>query len=252
MKGLFACALLAATAATVAGAPQLMDRDEGDDDCSMVWVTIYMDASSVASTSSTISKTTTDYREEIKANNKIALAPGVLTTAETTPTPSSHQSSTQKDPLPSTTAGTSLSPGSASNDSSALDIPNRPDGSAPIPINNDHLSAPVATDAVPAGAAVYTPSTPGVFNNTDFAAWMKKQKDDNLASKWMKVAAGTYRYALGAVMPSGTDANTIVGQNIAIGFMPGGWTLDLREVTFFIDVTPANKNRRPDDILYSM
>ena len=252
MKGFLTCALLAATAATVAGAPQLMNRDEGDDDCSMVWVTIYTDASSVASTSSSITSTTADYRKEIKANNRIALAPGDLSTTGTTLTPSSHQSPTTKDALPPTTAGTSSSLGSSSNESSALDIPNRPDGSAPIPINNDHLSAPVATDAVPAGAAVYTPSAPGIFNNTEFAAWMKKQKDDNLASKWMKVAPGTYRYALGTVMASGTDANTVVGENIAIGFMPGGWTLDLREVTFFVDVTPENQNRRPDDIIYSM
>ena len=251
MKGFLTCALLAATAAIVAGAPQLVNRNEDDDDCSMVWVTIYTDASSVAPTSSASTSTVADYSEEIKANNKIALAPGVLNTAETTSTPLGHQSSATKASMPSSTAGSSTLSGSASNDSSALDIPNRPDGSAPIPINNDHLSAPIATDAVPVGAAVYTPATAGVFNNTDFAAWMKKQKDDNLASKWMKVAPGTYRYALGTVMASGTDANTVVGENIAIGFMPGGWTLDLREVTFFIDVTPENKNRRPDDIIYS-
>ena len=246
MKGLLAFALLAAT---VAGAPPLLDRDEGDDDCSMVWVTIYTDSSSGTSTSAASISTSAGHSSAYKPDSMIASTLGTLSTAEATLTPSSPPS-TAESSLPSTSAAPSSLPNSTSDTSSALDLPNRPDGSAPIPVNDDHLSAPVAADAVPAGAALYTPATAGVFNCTDFAGWMTKQRDTKLASRWMKVAPGTYRYALGTVMPEGTDANTVVGENIAIGFTPGGWTLDLRGVTFFVDITPENHNQRPGDIIY--
>ena len=108
----------------------------------------------------------------------------------------------------------------------------------------------MAIDAVPAGAAIYMPPKRGIFDITNFAARMKKEKDANLASKWMKVALGAYLYAPGQVMPSGTDANTVTGENIAIYFTTGGWTLDLRGVTFYIDITTEYQNQRPGDMIY--
>ncbi len=267
MKGFWVWALLAAVVST---APQLYERDiSDDDDCSMVWVTVYTDAlPSTTAGSRTLASTvgssgpdavlpaaTSSKPTTVGSISSVDTVDGGNETASTTgPLGASDAASS----LTTSSAASTLSPSSPSNTaalatasgSSALDTPTRPDGSAPFPVNNDHLSAPVATDAVPAGAATYTPAKPGVFDNTDFAAWMKKQKDADLASKWMKVAPGSYRYAPGPVMPSGTDANTVVGENIAIGFMTGGWTLDLRDVTFYIDVTPQNQNQRPSDMIY--
>lgn len=278
MKGLLAYALLAVVVAEVT---QLLERDEGDDDdCEMVWVTIYTDIptastiipQSAASTGGSASNNTlssatssasisidTGIVDILNAHNKVALPPEDTTTGEVTSVTEASSSPIAENPLASSTSGTSesaaasestSSPKSTSDSSSVLNIPKRPDGSAPIPINDNHLSAPVAKDPVPAGAAIYTPVTAGIFNNTDFAAWMKRQKDKKLATKWMKVAPGTYRYAPGPVMPEGTDANTVIGENIAIYFTTGGWTLDLRGVTFYIDITPENKNQRPGDIIY--
>ena len=247
-------------ATVVAAAPQLQERDSGDnddDDCSMVWVTIYVDASTTSMTQSPLPTTSSTSAvlgngvdtNVINAVNKVELPPrssGSVTSAA----PSTIASSAPSASNSNTDSGSTMATNPTANGTSTLNIPNRPDGSAPIPINGDHLSAPVAQDPVPQGAATYIPPTPGVFNNTDFAAWMQKQKDAKIASKWMKVAPGAYRYALGTLMPSGTDANTVVGENIAIGFTAGGWTLDLRGVTFYIDITPENQNQRPGDMIY--
>ncbi len=272
MKGLLAFALLATVVST---APQLLDRETHDDDdgCEMVWVTVYGDGPatittadqstsypgessssatkfSVASSSASVAKEA-GINEEVAMMNKVALASGAQNQAgdasSTTSSSTTFQSSPASIVAPAAVGGL---PSSTSDRSSVLDLPARPDGSAPIPISNEHLSAPVAKDSVPAGAATYTPPTAGIFNNTDFAAWMKQQKEANLASKWMVVAAGVYRYAPGPVMPTGTDPNNVVGEGIAIYFMTGGWTLDLRGVTFYVDITPENQNQRPGDMIY--
>ncbi len=269
MKGLFAYALLATV---VSAAPRVFERED-DDNCEMVWVTVYGDGpattsnadqstsfsggrsssatESLAATSSGPAVKEVGINDEVAVMNKVALAPGVHNEAGAATSTDSSSTILQSSPTSVAAPATaSNSSSSASDSSSALSLPTRPDGSAPIPINNHHLSAPVAKDPVPAGAATYTPPTAGVFNNTDFAAWMKQQKDANLASKWMVVAAGAYRYAPGPVMPSGTDANTVVGEGIAIYFTTGGWTLDLRGVTFYVDITPENQNQRPGDMIY--
>ena len=266
MRGILAYALLAAVVST---APQLYERGfEDDDDCDIEWVTVFTNnpssTSIIASSAVPTGKTSNDtilptatLSTPAAADSSTSVGtPGSTTEAQpaigasnTSETPTLSASSTSS-PTSSVAGNLSEPTYSPSDISSTLNIPTRPDGSAPIPINNDHLSAPIATDAVPAGAATYTPSTPGEFDNLDFAAWMKKQKDSDLASKWMIVAPGTYRYKPGTVMPSGTDANTVAGENIAIGFTPGGWTLDLRHVTFYIDITPENQNQRPGDMIY--
>lgn len=273
MKNILANLLLATV---VSAAPQLYERDpdrDNEDRCEMVWVTVYGDApmtalagnqlasstgggiSSAVYTSAAIPSASValgaGINNEVATIHKVEFAPGAQIAAEAAssiaPLSMSSASPTASD---AGSAAANDSSSTASDGSSSLNLPTLPDGSAPLPINDDHLSAPVATDAVPAGAATYTPSTPGVFNNTDFVAWMTKQKDANLASKWMIVAPGAYRYALGPVMPSGTDANTVTSENIAIYFTTGGWTLDLRGVTFYIDITPENQNQRPSDMIY--
>ncbi|KAL6715824.1 hypothetical protein ACLMJK_006785 [Lecanora helva] len=242
MKGLFAYALMAAV---VFAAPQRHARDtSNDDDCSMIWVTVYTDR---PSSTTALSK----LPSSVDVVDRVAPIPNVLDAPKATITaqiPSVTSINHTKGS--STSSPTSSSATPSTDSSSTLDIPARPDGIPAIPINDDHIKAPVAGDSVPAGAATYIPSKPGLFDNSDFAAWMKKQKDADLPSKWMKIAPGVYRYALGPVMPSGTDPNTVTGENIAIGFMTGGWTLDLRGVTFYVDITPENKNQRPGDMIY--
>lgn len=95
-------------------------------------------------------------------------------------------------------------------------------------INGDNLKAPVASDAVPAGAAVYTSPDRTKFDGNAFMSWLESPKTAKLASKFLKIAPGTYAY----------DLNS----NIAIGSTPGGWTLDMRGVTFLVskvDGTPG-------------
>lgn len=208
-----------------------IEREPDDDGrCEMVWVTVYSDGAATTMTANQSSNSPggrstsateilaasslapaakgAGINDEVAVSNKVALAPGVQKQAGAASSIRSSSTVFQSSPTsavaPASTGGSS-SP--TPDSSSALNLPIRPDGSAPIPVNDHHLSAPIAKDPVPAGAATYTPPTAGVFNNTDFAAWMK-QKDANIASKWMIVAAGAYRYASGPVMPSGTDPNT--------------------------------------------
>lgn len=260
MKSLF---LYAHLAAFVSAAPWHQERDLEDDSCSMVWVTVYGDAPSETSTagssengaiaavatSSTSIGTSASITNGIVNEKAKMPSPEEMVDAGEATSSMTLSSATATKIVDSAASDSSLAI-STPDESSALQLPNRPDGSAPIPINDDHIKAPVAKDAVPAGAAIYHPLTPNVFNNTDFATWMTSQKTAKLASKWLIVAPGTYRYALGPQMPSGTDPNTIVGENIAIGFMPGGWALDLRGVTFVIDITPENQDQRPAEMIY--
>ena len=245
MKGLLLCALMAAVASAAPRQHELDAEDESD--CSMAWITIYTNSPTSTSTGSILSAlpTTTSIgaKEDLAGVPKEDAASKIVPAASATTSGATSVGS-------SIASQSSAAPVSPAGNSSSLNVPTRPDGSAPLPLNNDHLSAPVATDAVPAGAATYTPATPGVFNNTDFAAWMKKQQDANPSTKWMKVAPGVYQYAPGPTMPSGTDANTVTGENIAIGFMTGGWTLDLRGVTFYVNINPENQNQRPGDMIY--
>ncbi len=96
----------------------------------------------------------------------------------------------------------------------------------------EYLSAPTATVPVPTGAATYTPPSSTSFSGKAFATWVDTQKKESLASKWLKIAPGAYNYAIDDI--------------IAIGFTPGGWTLDLRGVTFLISVPTSNPTSNQD------
>lgn len=61
-------------------------------------------------------------------------------------------------------------------DTSTISIPTRPDRSAGLPVNNNHLSAPTDTRPVPHGAAIYTPSG-NTINCTDFNSWMTTHRN---------------------------------------------------------------------------
>ena len=244
MKYLFSYALLAST---VLAAPHLAVRESDDEDCSIVWVTV--DGNSASSTSSaTIAAATggttggthggssghdskaADTHEKVAAGANSATASASVA-ASSTPPPTTDTNSTDT--------------------GSALNLPNLPNGEAPLPINGDHLSAPVDDTPVPANAVVYSPADAGVFDCLDFSQWMKKLRDANPnGGIFMKIKPGTYRYKLGPKMAEGTDPNTVEGENIVIYLMRHGWTLDMRGVTFYVDVTPENHLQRPGPMIY--
>ena len=132
---------------------------------------------------------------------------------------------------------------------SSISVPNRPDGSAGLPVNDDHISAPVDTRPVPDGAAVYTPSG-NTINCSDFNTWMTNHRTSNLLSKYLKIAPGVYSYDLGSAHALDADANLSPGNNIVLWLFSGGWTLDLRDVTLLISITPENADRRPGNMIY--
>ena len=138
---------------------------------------------------------------------------------------------------------------STSTNDSAISTPTRPDGSAGLPVNDDHISAPVDTRSVPEGAAIYTPSG-NTVNCSDFVSWMNAHRTGNLASKYLKVTPGIYSYDPGTAHAPDADANLFPGNNIVLWLFSGGWTLDFRHVTFLISITPENANRRPADMIY--
>ena len=128
-------------------------------------------------------------------------------------------------------------------------MPTRPDGSAGLPVNDDHVSAPVDTRPVPDGAAVYTPSG-STINCSDFNSWINDHRISDLPSKYLKLAPGTYSYDLGSAHALDADANLSPGNNIVLYLLSGGWTLDLRHVTLLISITPENADRRPGNMIY--
>ena len=138
---------------------------------------------------------------------------------------------------------------SSSTNDSSISMSTRPDGSAGLPVNEDHISAPVDTRRVPDGAAIYTPYG-DTINCTDFVSWMNAHRTADLASKYLKVSPGVYSYDLGNPHALDADANLSPGNNIVLWLFSGGWTLDLRNVTFLISITPENANRRPTNMIY--
>ncbi|KAL2041302.1 hypothetical protein N7G274_005684 [Stereocaulon virgatum] len=269
MRSILAYVLLAAA---VSAAPR--PGNTAEDDCSMVWVTVYGDVPSgsvtgdqlAASTSANPGKDTAGSAATTLIPVKVKDASGGDMRKAALQSPPSGTSSDAAEAASiairtsssASAADTTTPPAAAQttpvrfpDESSALSLPTRPDGSAPLPVNGKHISAPVATDPIPLGAATYTPPNPGVFDNADFANWTDKQKTgNNLPSKWMVVAPGSYRYKPGQVMPAGTDANTVRGENLVLYNFPAGWTLDIRGVTFIIDITDENKNQRPAVMIY--
>lgn len=254
MKGLIACAFLLARLGSAV--PLLEDQDEG---CSIEWVTVYGNAPT--GTSSSLAAINTGFMD---AGEKLANSPtdaagtkigssnagssniAAAAASGSSSAPSSNPSVSQSESgsIPVTTNGTSTN-------SSSVNLPNLPNGAPAFPINGDHLMAPVATDKVPAGAATYTPKAAGVFNCTDFQEWMKNLMTSNPSTKWMVVKPGVYTYALGPKMPVGADPNLFTGENIIIGMNTDDWTLDIRGVTFYIDITPENQQQRPASMIYN-
>ena len=200
--------------ATVLATPS--EDVENDDDCEMRWITIYTSNLTGASPST-------------GAASGNAIPAALVTSSVVTP---DHQNLIAVSLTSSTLLASPSEPAlsvfttapamqSASNFGGISTSSNEYDESG-FPLNGEHLSAPTATVAVPAGAATYTPPSSDSFSGKAFGTWLDQQKQAQLSSKWLKVAPGTYNYAIDDI--------------IAIGFTPGGWTLDLRGVTFLVAV----------------
>ena len=216
-----------------------------DDDCSMVWITLGGDEPTGSSSLPAATPTSGGKMAGGDTSEEKVAAQGQEASSTVVSVPSAAASES---------AGSSAVPdaGSANttDTSSAVSLPNLPNGEAAIPINDNHLSAPEDTTPVPADAVVYTPKQAGVFDLTDFSNWLDALKKADSGPKFMKVKPGAYHWGLGPKMAEGTDGNTVAGENIVIYLMKGGWTLDLRGVTFYVDVTPENHNQRPGVMIY--
>lgn len=221
--------------------PLLEAQDEG---CSIEWVTVDGDNPTGSSSSSAALNT-----DIMGAAEKQANPPASASVDATGGSMGASSSATATSPSSSDASPAALN-GNATDSASALNLPNLPGGIAPLPLTDDHLKAPTQTDAVPASAHTYTPKDAGVFNCSDFEAWLKPLVTSNDATKWIVIKPGAYRYALGKQMPDGTDPNTVDGENLVIWMTIDNMTLDLRGVTFYIDITPENKQQRPVSMIY--
>lgn len=151
------------TAASTLGVPV---ADDSDDDCSQSWVTIWADELTSTIPSSASTSTT------LNGAGNIALAP--VTTASATPPDSTATSSS--------VTSRSIIQGSVpvreyASDSLGISMPKRPNGSAGFLINGYHLKAPVATDAVPSDASIFTPPDGKIFNCSAFSDWLVHQRE---------------------------------------------------------------------------
>ena len=197
-------------------AVSLKDRLE-ERECEMQWITVYTNNPTGASTNAVLSS-------------------GVdssVTSSVTSSTSSPSSSMVEKVVVKSTpTSSLAWSPSSVpaailKSTNEGISASTNDYGEPGFPLDGDHLSAPTAPVAVPVGAATYTPPNPNSLSGKAFGTWVDQQKDAKLPSKWLKVAPGTYNYAIDDI--------------IAIGFTPGGWTLDVRDVTFLIAVPQNDK-----------
>ncbi|KAI9717755.1 MAG: hypothetical protein M1812_004484 [Candelaria pacifica] len=236
----------------VSGLP--VPEDEGGDDCEVTWVTVRADATTSPRSDGRCGKDFGGATCDPNGNYG-GCCSGPWGYCGSTPTHCLVAQGCQNgctdgtpNPIASTNDTSSVNTAS-SNSTNSNPTPSTPDATSAVPASGDQVSAPVDSRAVPSDAVTYTPSDSKSFNCDDFNKWMTTRKADT-PSKFLKVAPGTYEYMLGPIHPAGADPNLYPSSNIAIGFMPGGWTLDLRGVTFIIAVTPENKQQRPDQAIY--
>ena len=181
-----------------------VSQDDSDEDCSMVWITVT--AGSPTPTASVSADHAVHAAKKEKAGKAAAASPSVEAV-------STQVTAAERSPLSVPVGSSSSSPGSE-----GVTTTNNA-GEVGFPINGEHLSAPVAPNAVPEGALIYTPPSKS-FSGKAFGDWWTAKKNANPATKWVKITPGVYDLS--------------VSDGIAIGFTPGGWTLDLRGVTFLV------------------
>ena len=215
-----------------------MPEDVSNNQCEQVWITAGVDMSG-SSASVAATSTTQD------------------ATASRTSAPSTLHATQDGSPsqLPDdTTATSNKSP--TTNDAPVgywTQMPDRPDGTPGFLIESNSHKAPRTTEPVPNGAAIFTPEDGKTLDCAALADWITHQRDEvKLASKYLKIAPGTYRYKPGPQMAPGTDPNTVKGENIVLYLLKGGWTFDFHDVTFLIDFIPELTNQRPSVMIYCL
>ena len=176
-----------------------------DQSCLMEWVTVYGDASAPAASSKPAPSVPNSKVLPDNHGKSGQASSGGQTGTSSADSPSASLPGPSVVPLTSPTSGIAAT--------------TNPEGEPGFPVDGSHLSAPTATDPVPAGAAIFKPLSTHLSGKA-FAAWVDEQKQAKLASKWLKIAPGTYTLAL--------------DDGITFGFTPGGWTFDMREVTLLV------------------
>lgn len=179
-----------------------------DENCSVQWVTVYQDPPSSTSLSPSSSSTVLP----LDGNNKVIVThPAESQKVDASPVSANGTSTGTADHVSSTLQ-------TSSSGSSGLRTTNHA-GEPGFSVDGEHLSAPEASDAIPAEAMLYTPASQK-FSGKDFSDWWAQQETHNPSTKFVKIKPGVYDLS--------------VADGIAIGFRPGGWTLDLRGVTFLV------------------
>ena len=215
-----------------------MPEDVSNNQCEQVWITAGVEMSG-SSASVAATSTTQD------------------ATASRTSAPSTLHATQDGSPsqLPDDTTATS-NKSHTTNDAPVgywTQMPDRPDGTPGFLIESNSHKAPRTTEPVPNGAAIFTPEDGKTLDCAALADWITHQHDEvKLASKYLKIAPGTYRYKPGPQMAPGTDPNTVKGENIVLYLLKGGWTFDFHDVTFLIDFIPELTNQRPSVMIYCL
>ena len=233
MKFTTICAILSTL--DIARGAVIQKPPVADDECMVTWVTVTLDATPQSTGAASTSRISQNINTNIQ---KSAVA------SATSSSSSASSASTHATPIET----------SSVNATSALDLSGirLPGGQAPIPINDDYVHAPEDNTPIPNDVAIFSPANPGEFDCTAFAIWRDQHRDNPPASKFLKIKPGSYRYKLGTKLNVGDDPNDHIGMNIVMYLMKGGWTLDLRGVTFYIDITEENKLQRPDVLIYTL
>jgi len=205
-------------------------QNEEDDDCSIVWIAV--DGNGPEPSATALSSSTAEAPVVTPTVISSSASETISTSAsqnKIVDTSSSFQALSPASDIKAVRTASSKSAASASSGSKQslpVSMPTRLKGDAGFPVHGDHLSAPQAKDTVPTGAAIYTVPDGKNFNGTEFRAWMFKQNDAKLASKFIKIAPGTYNF----------DTN----DNIQIFWISDDWTFDFRDVTLLVSITDAH------------
>jgi len=198
-------------------------QNEEDDDCSIVWIAV--DGNGPEPSATALSSPTAEAPVvtptviSSSASETISISASQNKIVDTSSSFQAPSPASDIRAVPTASSTSAASASSGSKQSLPVSMPT-------LPVHGDHLSASQAKDTVPTGAAIYTVPDGKNFNGTEFGAWMFKQNDAKLASKFIKIAPGTYNF----------DTN----DNIQIFWISDDWTFDFRDVTLLVSITDAH------------
>lgn len=233
MKLIMTCAMLN-TLSIITGAA-IQKLQSADDECTVTWVTMTLDSAPQSRSTASATKNS----PHTKTNSKVPTAASASSSVGSHSAAPSHAI-----PMPASGINTR-----SSLDQSGIRIPG---GQAPIPINDDYIHAPEDRTPVPNDVVVFTPEKSGEFDCAAFVRWRDQHRDNPPASKFLKIKPGSYRFKPGRKLNKGENPSNLPETSIVMYLMKGGWTLDLRGVTFYIDFNDENKLQRPDTLIYTL